>query len=80
MVDADGDGYPARHLSSCSPEDQAPYCFSDTCPTVFNMPQSDTSACTFLETSMYRQCERAEQLKPHSVLEGRGGEGRGGRR
>ena len=46
-LDSDRDGYPNMALRNCAEsEREQSYCANDTCPTVFNLPQSDTTPCT----------------------------------
>ncbi len=49
VADVDGDGYPATPLSACSSMNQSAvlpvYCSVDSCPTIYNIPQSDVGPC-----------------------------------
>ena len=47
MADSDTDGYPdvALTLPICQESDEQ-YCMQDTCPTIYNIPQSDIAVCT----------------------------------
>ena len=48
-LDSDGDQFPEVAVRTCSVSERQQnlsYCRADSCPTVFNLPQSNTAPCT----------------------------------